>query len=125
MWPPERPVAAPGSLDGPQLGRAPACCRPPAASEALVRGSIACYPPVWGTNDPAGPVQGAARDASLRTVLCTEAVATCLGASALFYGDVSAVLCDPYYPKHERLSAAEAATVLAWHRFALRCRDLF
>ncbi len=35
------------------------------------------------------------------------------------------MLCDPYYPKHERLSAAEAATVLAWHRFALRCRDLF
>jgi hypothetical protein len=61
----------------------------------------------------------------LRTALCTEAVATCLGASALLYGDVRAVLCDPYYPKHERLSAGEAATVLAWHRFALRCRDLF
>jgi hypothetical protein len=61
----------------------------------------------------------------LRTALCTEAVATCLGASALLYGDVRAVLCDPYYPKHERLSAEEAATVLAWHRFALRCRDLF
>jgi dextranase len=98
---------------------------PPGSSDALVRGSIACYPPVWGTNDPAGPVQGAARDASLRTVLCTEAVATCLGASALLYGDVSAVLCDPYYPKHERLSAAERRTVLAWHYFALRCRDLF
>ncbi len=98
---------------------------PPAARQGLVRGSIACYPPVWGANGPAGPVPGPARDASLRTVLCTEAVTTCLGASALLYGDVSAVLCDPYYPKHERLSAAEAATVLAWHRFALRCRDLF
>jgi hypothetical protein len=70
-------------------------------------------------------VLGAAREAALRTVLCTEAVATCLGASALLYGDVNAVLCDPYYPKHERLSAGEATTTIAWHRFALRCRDLF
>ena len=69
--------------------------------------------------------QGAAREASLRTVLCTEAVATCLGASALIYGDRTAALCDPYYPKHARLTADEAATVIAWRRFALRCRDLF
>ncbi|MGD0811795.1 MAG: glycoside hydrolase family 66 protein [Acidimicrobiales bacterium] len=91
----------------------------------LMRGSIACYPPVWGTNDPDGPVSGPARESSLRTVVCTEAVATCLGSSALLFGDVRAVLCDPYYPKHERLSEAEVATVLAWHRFALRYRDLF
>ena len=91
----------------------------------LVRGTIACYPPVWGTNDPNGPASGPAREGSLRTVVCTEAVATCLGSSALLFGDVRAVLCDPYYPKHERLSAAEAETVLAWHRFALRYRDLF
>jgi hypothetical protein len=31
----------------------------------------------------------------------------------------------PLYRKHERLSAEEVATVLAWHRFALRYRDLF
>jgi dextranase len=98
---------------------------PPDSRDALLRGSLACYPPVWGTNDPASPGRDEARDASLRTVLCTEAVATCLGASALLYGDVSAVLCDPYYPKHERLAAAELRTVLAWHHFALRCRDLF
>ena len=91
----------------------------------LMRGSIACYPPVWGNNDPDGPVTGPAREGSLRTVVCTEAVATCLGSSALLFGDVRAVLCDPYYPKHERLSATEVATVLAWHRFALRYRDLF
>jgi dextranase len=97
----------------------------PEARDALVRGNIACYPPVWGTEGPDGPVRGPARDASLRTVLCTEAVATLLGASALLYGDVGAVLCDPYYPKHERLSAPERRTVLAWHGFALRCRDLF
>ncbi len=90
-----------------------------------MRGSIACYPPVWGTNDPNGPVTGPAREAPLRTVVCTEAVATCLGSSALLFGDVRAVLCDPYYPKHERLSETEVATVLAWHRFALRYRDLF
>jgi dextranase len=98
----------------------------PGLSEGpLMRGSIACYPPVWGTNDPNGPVTGAAREGSLRTVVYTEAVATCLGASALLFGDVRAVLCDPYYPKHERLSLGEVATVLAWHRFALRHRDLF
>jgi dextranase len=97
--------------------------RPPGVP--LIRGSIACYPPVWGTNDPIGPVTGAAREEPLRTVLCTEAIATCLGSSALLFGDVTAVLCDPYYPKHERLSTGEAATALAWHRFALRCRDLF
>ena len=98
---------------------------PPATRGELVRGSIACYPPVWGRGDKESPVLGAAREAALRTVLCTEAVATCLGASALLYGDVNAVLCDPYYPKHERLSAGEATTTIAWHRFALRCRDLF
>jgi dextranase len=98
----------------------------PALSAApFMRGTIACYPAVWGTNDPNGPVTGPAREGSLRTVVCTEAVATCLGSSALLFGDVRAVLCDPYYPKHERLSAAEVETVIAWHRFALRYRDLF
>jgi len=90
-----------------------------------MRGSIACYPPVWGIDSASGPVEGAGREASLRTVLCTEAVATCLGASALIYGDQTAALCDPYYPKHARLTADEAATVVAWRHFALRCRDLF
>jgi hypothetical protein len=80
---------------------------------------------VWGIDDPSGLVQGVAREASLRTVVSTEAIATCLGASALLYGDLTAVLCDPYYPKHARLTADEAATVIAWRRFALRCRDLF
>ncbi len=82
----------------------------------LMRGTIACYPPVWGKGE---------RQAALRTVVLTEAVATSLGASALIYGDVTAALCDPYYPKHETLAADEAATVISWHRFALRCRDLF
>jgi dextranase len=101
----------------------------------LVRGTIACYPPVWaghetatpgtGTPGTGTPGTGADRRAALRTVVLTEAVATCLGASALLYGDRTAALCDPYYPKHERLSPEEAVTVLAWHRFALRCRDLF
>ena len=86
---------------------------------------IACYPPVWGIDHPTGTVQGVAREASLRTVVSTEAIATCLGASALIYGDHAAALCDPYYPKHARLTAEEAATVIAWRRFALRCRDLF
>ena len=88
----------------------------PSPKDGVFRGTIACYPPVWGTEDAEG---------ALRTVVLTEAVATCLGAGALLYGDVRAALCDPYYPKHQRLSSHQAATVLAWHRFALRCRDLF
>ena len=55
----------------------------------------------------------------------TEAVATALGSGLLSLGDDRGALCDPYYPKHARLDDAESATVLEWHRFALRCRDLF
>lgn len=84
-----------------------------------LRGTIACYPPVWSS----GP--GVHREAALRTVILMEAIATCLGASALLYGDNIGVLCDPYYPQHERLTPAEAKTVLEVHDFALRCRDLF
>jgi dextranase len=93
--------------------------------DSVMRGSIACYPPVWGIDSPSGLVEGAAREASLRTVVSTEAIATCLGASALIYGDKTAALCDPYYPKNASLTADEVATVIAWRRFALRCRDLF
>jgi dextranase len=98
---------------------------PTSSRGALMRGSIACYPPVWGIDTPDGPVEGAAREDSLRTDLCTEAIATMLGASALVFGDKSSALCDPYYPKHADLSVTEAASVIAWRRFALRCRDLF
>ncbi|HEX3617707.1 MAG TPA: glycoside hydrolase family 66 protein [Solirubrobacteraceae bacterium] len=89
---------------------------------ATVRGSIACYPPVWNIETPDADTD---RVAALRTVVLTEAIATSLGAAALIYGDRTAALCDPYYPKHARLTTAEAATVLTWHRFGLRCRDLF
>ncbi len=34
------------------------------------------------------------------------------------------MLCDPYYPRHERLTDDEARTALVWHRFALSVRDL-
>jgi dextranase len=97
----------------------------PTSREEVTRGSLACYPPVWGIDSPTGLVEGVARKASLRTVVATEAIVTMLGASALIYGDKAAALCDPYYPKHARLSEQEAATVVAWRRFALRCRDLF
>lgn len=93
--------------------------------EDVVRGSIACYPPVWGIDSPAGPVPDSSRPDALRTAVCTEAIVTQLGASALIFGDRHAALCDPYYPKHARLDPIEAATVLDWRRFALRCRDLF
>ena len=98
---------------------------PPESRDALLRGSIACYPPVWGSNEQAATNDQSMRPAALRTVVLTEAIATCLGASALIYGDRTAALCDPYYPKHARLTREEAATVLSWRRFALRCRDLF
>lgn len=93
--------------------------------ESLMRGSLACYPPVWGVSDDTRAIEGPAREASLRTDVTTEAVVTLLGASALIFGDQTAVLCDPYYPKRVDLTDVEAARVLAWHRFGLRCRDLF
>jgi len=91
----------------------------------LLRGSIACYPPVWGIDAPDGPIRDDEREDALRTVVLTEAIVTCLGGSSLIYGDVRAALCDPYYPKHMRLQEAEANKVVAWRRFSLRCRDLF
>lgn len=92
--------------------------------EAQVRCTVACYPPVWGSSNRAG-AEVPGRQAALGTVVRTEAIATCLGLAALLYGDRTAVLGDAYYPAHERLSSAEAEVVLAWHRFGLRCRDLF
>ncbi len=96
-----------------------------ARSQNLVRGSIACYPPVWGIDSPTGPTSVSSRPDALRTALCTEAIVTQLGASALIFGDRHAALCDPYYPKHARLDSLEAMSVLDWRHFALRCRDLF
>src|ERR1019366_8980727 len=73
------------------------------------------YPPVWGGD----------REGAVSTVALTEAVTTSLGAGLLIFGDDSGVLCDPYYPHHERLTDGERTRILDWHRFALRCRDLF
>jgi dextranase len=97
----------------------------PTAREAVTRGSLACYPPVWGVSDSTSAIENPSREAALRTDVTTEAIITLLGASGLIFGDQTAVLCDPYYPKRVRLSDAEADTVLAWRRFGLRCRDLF
>jgi dextranase len=93
--------------------------------DSLMRGSLACYPPVWGVSDFTNAIEGPSREASLRTDVVTEAILTLLGASALIFGDQMAVLCDPYYPKRVGLSESEVNTVLAWRRFGLRCRDLF
>jgi dextranase len=90
-----------------------------AAAEESERGVLALYPPVWGgadSNDEA---------AALRTVVLSEAIATTLGCGLLVYGDDQGCLRDPYYPNYHRLTGAQAELVLAWHRFALRCRDLF
>jgi dextranase len=77
--------------------------------------TLALYPAVWD----------ASRAAALRTCVLSEAIATVLGASILIWGDRNGVLCHPYYVTHESLDDDERATVLRWHRFALRCRDLF
>jgi dextranase len=90
-------------------------------SLGAVRGSLACYPPVWGEGD----LDESARAAALATVLRTEAIATSLASSVLMFGDRRAVLKDPYYPKHERLNPLEAQRVVAWRRMTLRTRDLF
>ena len=77
--------------------------------------TLAIYPPVWEGD----------RDEGLRTVVLTEAIATALGIGTLIWGDAAGALRHPYYVDHERLTEAEAETAIAWHRFALRCRDLF
>jgi dextranase len=77
--------------------------------------TLAIYPPVW---------EGS-RSASLRTVVLSEAIVTILGANTLVWGDDSGALCHPYYVNHEKLELDEIATALDWHRFGLRCRDLF
>ena len=78
-------------------------------------GALALYPTVWGED----------REGAVRTVTITEAVTTVLGAGLLALGDIAGVLRDPYYPDHEHLGEVEASAILDWHRFALRCRDLF
>ena len=86
--------------------------RSSAGSGAVV---LAIYPPVWS----------AERAPALRTALLTEAIATTLGASLLVWGDDRGCLQHPYYPDYQQLTVAEAEQVLRWHRYALRCRDLF
>jgi dextranase len=77
--------------------------------------TLAIYPPVWEGE----------RGGALRTAVLSEAIVTTLGASVLMWGDDFGVLCHPYYVEHEELHKDEVDTVLRWHRFALRCRDLF
>ncbi len=78
---------------------------------------LAIYPTVWEA--------GAPRADALRTACLTEAVVTALGADTLIWGDDQGVLCDPYYPRHAVLEAAETEEALTWHRFGLGVRDLF
>ena len=78
-------------------------------------GALAIYPPVWRGG----------RDGAVRTVALTNAITTVLGAGLLVLGDDLGALCHPYYPDHEQLSRDEAEKILSWHRFGLRCRDLF
>jgi dextranase len=77
--------------------------------------TLAIYPPVWEGD----------RGEALRTVVLSEAIVTCLGANTLLWGDEYGVLCHPYYVEHETLLDDEIDVSLAWHRFGLRCRDLF
>ena len=92
----------------------------------LLRGSIACYPPVWGIDSPGGPISGDEREsvAAHRRPHRSDRDAVSARA-ALIYGDKGAALCDPYYPKHADCTTPRRDEVIAWRRFALRCRDLF
>jgi dextranase len=86
------------------------------AGEAPAQGdTLAIYPPVWDGE----------RNSALRTAVLSEAIVTTLGAGVLIWGDDRGVLCHPYYVEHEKLHDGESDVVLQWHRFALRCRDLF
>lgn len=85
------------------------------AGNSAARGVLALYPPVWSGE----------RRSALRTVCFSEAVATSLGSGLLVFGDCVGALSGPYYPDFEKLQLGEAARVLEWHRFSLRCRDLF
>ncbi|MGP8162387.1 MAG: glycoside hydrolase family 66 protein [Acidimicrobiales bacterium] len=104
VWPPNDRWCHLEGLIGRASGRSP-----------RVGGVLALYPPVWDGD----------RVGAVHTVALTEAVTTALGNGLLVLGDNTGVLCDSYYPDHERLRDGEAATILDWHRFALRCRDLF
>ena len=57
--------------------------------------------------------------------MLTEAITVTLGASMLVFGDDQGCLQHPYYPDYQQLTAHERDEVLGWHRFGLRCRDLF
>jgi len=86
------------------------------AGDAARQGdTLAIYPPVWRGD----------REAALRTAVLSEAVTTTLGANTLMWGDDDGALSHAYYVIHEQLSPEERATALRWHRFGLRCRDLF
>jgi dextranase len=86
-----------------------------AAAGSSATGVLAIYPPVWAGE----------RAAALRTVLLTAAVTVTLGASMLVFGDDRGCLQHPYYPDYQQMTADESGQVLRWHRFGLRCRDLF
>jgi Glycosyl hydrolase family 66 len=77
--------------------------------------TLAIYPPVWEQD----------RISGLHTVVLTEAIATAFGIGTLIWGDARGALRHPYYVNHERLAEDEGAIALQWHRFTLRCRDLF
>lgn len=86
------------------------------AGTQLAQGdTLAVYPPVWDGE----------RSAALRTAVLSEAIVTALGAGVLMWGDDFGVLCHPYYVEHEKLRDDEIDVVIQWHRFSLRCRDLF
>jgi dextranase len=86
--------------------------RAPGATDPDV---LAIYPPTWPGD----------REDALRTVVLTEAICTTLGSSLLVWGDNHGCLRHPYYPDYQRLTASESKQVVRWHRYALRCRDLF
>jgi dextranase len=93
--------------------------------EGLLERSLGEYPAQGDTLSLYPPVWSGARNDALRTCVLSEAVTTMLGCNLLMWGDDDGVLSNPYYVEHEHLSEHERGEALGWHRFALRCRDLF
>jgi len=89
-----------------------------------MRGSIACYPPVWGWTVRMEPLKMTTRRCRcVRTAHRSHRHS--LGASALIFGDRRAALCDPYTRNMRDSRSTRAPPFCGWRRFALRCRDLF
>jgi len=79
---------------------------------------------VWGIDRASGPVEGPAREASLRTVVLSEAIFDASSVPVPSSMGIKAPALVSYYPKHAILNSEELDEVTGRH-FTTACRDLF